>query len=216
MPHPDRRAGFTLIEVLAALAITGALVSVALPYAARLATRWWVGERSVEVADGWMQALARLEDDLSQAMPLSLSRGAKSLVAFRSGPDFIEFVRPALGRGSATDLDTVLLDVRSTSRGMALMRRSGHFSADTFFAAPPSLGAPTTLIEGPFRLRFAVIDGHRTPQSKWEGDVEMPSAVQLSVVGAAGDAMPPGPILLPIVASAIKRTLNGGHMDPQN
>ena len=60
------RAGFTFIEVLAALVVTGAVVAAVLPYAARLASHWWVGEQSVEAADGWMQAAARMGDDLAQ------------------------------------------------------------------------------------------------------------------------------------------------------
>ena len=65
----DRRAGFTLIEVLAALVITSAFVAVVLPYAGRLATHWWVGETTVEAADGWMQAVSRLGEVLCQGLP---------------------------------------------------------------------------------------------------------------------------------------------------
>ncbi len=204
MRRDDRRAGFTLIEVLAALAITGALVSVALPYATRLVTRWWLGERTVEVADGWMQAITRLDDDLSQALPLSLPGEGKAITAFRAGTNFVQFVRPALGQASGTDLDTVRYEIRPSTVGAMLVRRTRRFDPVAFVAEPNQGGLPTTLIEGSFRFRFFAIGEDHVPRETWPGGADLPVAMGLSAVATSNNQVPPGPILLPIAARAMK------------
>lgn len=211
MSRRDPRAGFTLIEVLAALAITGALVSVALPYAARLVTHWWVGERTVETADGWMQAIARLDDDLSQALPLSVTLDGKAIMAFKAGADFVQFVRPALGLSSGTDLDAVRYEVRSSPTGTVLLRRVQRFDSATFFAPSNRGGSPTTLIEGSFRLRFSSIGEDRAARETWPVGTDLPIALGLSVLATTNDRVPPGPILLPIVARAPKGPLTSSQ-----
>ena len=197
MRSPEGRAGFTLIEVLAALVVTAVFVAVVLPFAGRLATRWWVGEARVEAADAWMQAVARLSDDLAQAVPIVARQGDKAAVSFDAGPDFVQFVRPALGR-AAMGLETVRFEVRSSGAGSALVRRSARFRPGD--ASAP--GSPTTILEGPYRFRFRAYGEDLVPRAAWEGETEMPAGVELTVVGRGGASAPPGPILLPVVARA--------------
>ena len=145
MRSPEARAGFTLVEVLAALVVTAGFVAVVLPFAGRLATRWWVGEARVEAADGWMQGVARLSDDLSQAVPIMVRQGDKAVASFDAGPDFVQFVRPALG-SAALGLETVRFEVRWSAAGSALVRRAARFRPGD----PSAPGSPTTILEGPY------------------------------------------------------------------
>ncbi len=88
--------------MLAALAVTGAFVAVVLPYAARLATHWWVGEATVEAADGWMQAVSRMGDDVAQAVPYGLG-GRPEAAASRGRPSAPgRTASPSCGPRSAT------------------------------------------------------------------------------------------------------------------
>ena len=204
MRRADRRhgsAGFTLIEVLAALVVTGVFVAVVLPYAGRLATHWWAGETAVEAADQWMQAVNRMGDDLSQAVPYGLGADGLGGAAFRAGPDGIAFVRPGLG--DAGGLETVAYEVRSGRDGATLVRRSRRFDPDGF--AGGIGGAPSTLIAGPFRLRLVVVASDGSRRRDWSSADGMPVAVELSA-----NAEPPGrramlpvaPVLMPIAARA--------------
>lgn len=195
-PSRGPRAGFTLIEVLAALVVTGALVAVVLPYAARLATHWWVGETAVEAADGWMQAVGRMGDDLSQAVPYGL--GPSSAPAFLAGPDTVSFVRPALGGGAG--LETVVYAVRSSSAGSALVRTSRAFDPDTFGRVAG--GTPATLIDGPFRLRLVEVARDGARRRNWSAADGMPAAVELSVTAPGRVPIPVAPVLMPIAARA--------------
>ena len=201
MRRADPRAGFTLIEVLAALVVTGALVAVVLPLAGRLAARWGRGEATVEAADGWMQAIGRLGDDLAQAVPYGLGPDGGAAAAFRAGPDAIAFVRPALG--DAGGLETVRYEVRASPAGAALVRRSRRFDPEAFDREVG--GATATLLDGPFRLRLVEVSPDGTRRRDWAPSDGMPLAVELSAVPArpgTGTPVPAGPVLLPIAARA--------------
>jgi general secretion pathway protein J len=200
MLRSDRRAGFTLLEVLAALAITAGFVATVLPYATRLATRWWVGETVVETADGWMQALARMSDDISAAIPYNLAQDGKPVIAFRSGPDFVLFLRPPLGPPRGTAFEMVSYRLRPTAGGMALIRQSGDADPRQFQRDPAGFGTATTLLEGPFRLRFAAIADDGGRKAAWTPGEAMPAAVELRMASEAGTAAPLLPARMAIAA----------------
>ena len=199
MRRTDPRAGFTLIEVLAALVITGAFVVAVLPYAARLATHWWVGEATVEAADGWMQAVSRMGDDLAQALPYGLGDdSAAPADAFRAGPDGIAFVRPALGE--APGLETVSYEVRPSPSGSALVRRNRRFDPAAF--GRDVGGTSATLLDGPYRFRIVAVATDGTRRRDWTPADGMPAAVELSVVATGRTPVPAAPVLMPIAARA--------------
>ena len=196
-----RRAGFTLIEVLAALVVTGAFVAVVLPYAGRLASHWWAGEAAVEAADQWMQAVARMGDDLSQAVPYGLGADGLGGAAFRAGPDGIAFVRPGLG--DAGGLDAVAYEIRSGRDGATLVRRSRRFDPDGFGGGIG--GTPSTLIAGPYRLRLVEVASDGSRRRDWSPGDGMPAAVELSASAEPPGRramLPVGPVLMPIAARA--------------
>ena len=191
-------AGFTLIEVLAALAVTAAFIAVVLPYAGRLATRWWVGEAIVEQADAWMQAVGRMEDDLGQALPYGIG-AAEPQPAFSAGSDTIVFVRPALGGGSG--LESVTYEIRPSPAGSALVRRSRRFDPDTF--GRDVGGSAATLLDGPFRFRLVEIGQDGTRRRGWTPADGMPAGVELSAVATGAVAVPAAPVEMPIAARAL-------------
>ena len=193
----DRRAGFLLLEVLAALVVTIAFVGVVLPFAGRIVTHWWSGQTAVEGADAWMQAVARLGDDLAEAEPLSIP-GADGL-AFRAGPRRVVFVRPKLG-DPAAGLETVTEAIVTTAAGEALTRRAAPFDPDTF-ASEPREGGATTLIEGAFRLRFASVGADGVPRDSWGDAKALPLRLELIATTAKNAPLFPGAIVLPLPVS---------------
>ena len=201
MRRRDPSAGFTLIEVLAALVVTTAFVAVVLPYAGRLATHWWVGETTVESADAWMQAIARMSDDLAQAVPLGLDRDGKSALAFSAGEESVSFVRRALGRPDGSGaLETVSYDVRPNGTGSALVRRSRRFDPQRFGRDGPETGVAATLIAGPYRFRLVSIGADGARQRDWIPAEQMPVAVELSSAPTGRAPVPAAPVYMPIVA----------------
>ena len=201
MRHRDPRAGFTLIEVLAALVVTTAFVAVVLPYAGRLATHWWVGETTVESADAWMQAIARMSDDLAEAVPFGLDRDGKPALAFSAGDDSVSFVRRALGHADGSgELETVSYDVRPNGTGSALVRRSRRFDPQRFGRDNPETGVAAVLIAGPYRFRLVSIGVDGSRKRSWTPTEQMPIAVELSTASTGREPVPAAPVYMPIVA----------------
>ena len=133
MPRPNKsRAGFALIEVLAALVITASLVAVVLPFASHLLARWRTGQPEIDSADTWMQAIARLSDDLAQAVPITGAGASSDAVEFRLAPGSVKFVRPSLGDSADLGLETVTYVVGSSPAGDVLVRYAQPFVPERF------------------------------------------------------------------------------------
>ncbi len=211
----DPRAGFTFIEVLAALVVTVLIVTTVLPFATRLATRWWLGASAVAGADAVMQAAARLSGDLAQAVPYALPGGGDaSVLAFRADAASLTFVCPALGKPAGSGLETVRYEIRARADGAALVRRSRAFVADDFASGTVGDAATTTLIEGPYRFRFAIVAEDGSRQASWSPTNHMPARVDLSVARAGRGAaarvpvpLAPIPVAIASRASAVPNTV---------
>lgn len=209
------QAGFTLIEVLAALVVTGAFVAVALPYAGRLATHWWTGEAAVEEADGWIQAMSRMGDDLSQSVAYDLSTGSRPSLAFRADPDDVSFVRSSLGETG--QLEAVTYEVVPSKSGMALIRRSRRFDAAAF--GRDDRGTSATLLDGPYRLRLVEVSTDGSRHRDWQPSPDMPAGVEVSAAPtrngpASSVAVPTVPFFLPIATRAPAAARAGALGEP--
>jgi prepilin-type N-terminal cleavage/methylation domain-containing protein len=196
----DRQAGFTLIEVLAALVITAALVAVVLPFAGRLVERWRAGQGAVDAADAWMQAVARLSDDLAEAVPMQVGQTGQGNFVFRAGPQEVTFVRPALGDAREAALETVTYAITVDRSGSHLVRRAHAFSTggpDGADGAGPSTAA---ILDAPYTFRFSAIgrDGRR--QDRWTDPKTLPVRLELRVTGDDRTVPPVRRIVLPLMA----------------
>lgn len=210
----ERRAGFALIEVLAALVITAAFVAVVLPFAVHLLARWQTGEPEIENADAWMQAIERLSDDIAEAAPLMVTENGRRAIGFRAGPGFVKFVRPALGQGAKVSLEVVTYSIESRAAGDMLVRHARPYGAGAF-ADEQAAASESTLLDGPFRFKFSILGPAGRPEDGWHDPKHMPLSVELSVHGLARARVPPGPIVLPIVAQGKKASSVQKNEPPQ-
>jgi Tfp pilus assembly protein PilV len=118
----NSRAGFTLIEILAGLFVTGLFVTAVMPLMIHLVSHAWSGEASMAGADEWMRADARLSSDFSEAIPVSKGNGDNSLI-FSATPSSVEFVRRSI-TGDHRRLDLVTIKIESESQGDSVFRRA--------------------------------------------------------------------------------------------
>jgi hypothetical protein len=118
----NSRAGFTLIEILAGLFVTGLFVAAVMPLMTQLVSHAWSGEADMAGADEWMRADARLVSDFSETIPLSKGNGDNSLV-FSATPTRVEFVRRSI-MGAHRSLDLITVEIESGSQGDSVFRRS--------------------------------------------------------------------------------------------
>lgn len=188
-----------MIEVLAALALTAAMVAVVIPLAVQLIARWWTGEADITSADAWMQAQLRLSDDLAQAVPMSISGPAGLGAGFRADATSVRFVRPGIGSRSAMDLDTVTLSVESMASGDVLYRSDVPYAEESF-AAGRGNGGRTVVLAGPFRLQFRAVGTDGAMRTKWIGDMALPVRMVLLVRAIDSGYVPATSFALPIIA----------------
>jgi hypothetical protein len=195
----DPRAGFTLIEVLAGLFVTGLFVMTVLPFVTRLVGGAWSGEANMVTADEWMQASARLAADFGEAVPLSTGDGSKPGIAFRASSNRIEFVHRSLA-GDRAHLEIVTETIESDSEGQTLARSSRPYGKDAFTddSDADHRGQPIVLLKTPFGLRFKVRGADNQPLTVGSNPKQLPSEVELDVDG--GEAFPSIPFVFPVVA----------------
>ena len=187
-----------LVEVLAALLVTAALVAVVLPFAGTLIGRWQAGQASILQADAWMQALARLGDDVAEALPIREPGGPPGALAVE--PRKVSFIRPGLG--APDTLERVTYGVETTASGERLVRRArGLGDAD------PPKSSTTTLLEGPYTLRFAVVGPDGARATRWTEGTAMPLRLELAAAGPKGSRAPFSPVSLPIAARVAAATV---------
>ena len=135
----DRRrdeGGFTLIEALVALALTGLVLSALANLTAQWLPNWNRGLDRIQRSEMVGITLQRLADDLADALPVPAS--ASDMGPFFSGSEqSITFVRTALGPNAGPELDVVHLGETTDKAGLATVR-----SRTQFRPMPPNASLP--------------------------------------------------------------------------
>lgn len=196
----DPRAGFTLIEVLAGLFLTGLFIIIVLPFFTQLVGRAWSGEANMLTADQWMQASARLAADFGEAVPLSIGDGSQGL-AFHASSHRIEFVRRAIS-GDRNHLEIVTISIESDADTQTILRSTRPYSKDAFSGDDDSDsdegGSQIALLTTSYDLHFKTHGGEKS---------KLPSEVELDVDGDG--SLSDIPFVFPIVARTSPATAAG-------
>jgi len=178
---PDREAGFSLLEALAALAITAALMSGLAAVAGQWTLNWRHGFLALQNADLIGLAVDRIVEDVAAAEYARFD-GGQGAPLFRGEPAAVTFVRQAIGPGAGPELEIVRIAEAETDAGVEVERAHASF-------APGALGAfrdATPLLRPPFRLAFAYAGADGQWRSQWGGEAKLPRAVRLTIRSESG------------------------------
>ncbi len=190
-------AGTTLIEALAALAITALLVAVFVPFVSQIIGRWTTGQKVVEDADQVMRAIVRLQAEFATAERVTTpaADGTTVNLYFRGDSDAVVFAHALPGTTPPTQLETVAFTIDAADGATVLVRRTGDFAAEQIGADPRTLKSPNAVISGAYRMHFDYVaaDGTRLPE--WHARPDPPARVELTLQPAAAT----GPAVAPIV-----------------
>ena len=178
--RPTRPAeeGFSLIEALAAVALTAAIMSGLATIAGQWMPAWRHGFVAVQNADRIGLALDRIAEDVGGAAYVRPDGGKGSLL-FHGVSDAVVFVRQRIEPGAAPQLDIVRI---GATPGGGTQRARTRF-------VPGPVGAfsdATTLLAAPFHIAFAYagVDGRWL--DIWGDPQSLPRAVRLSVLSEGG------------------------------
>jgi general secretion pathway protein J len=185
-------AGFSMIEALAALALTAIIILGLSSVAGQWLPNWRRGFVDLQRADLIGIGLERLSDDLSAAEYVTPSAGAPAPL-FEGDASSVVFVRSAIGPDAYPHLEVVRLAEIKEDRGLAMVRTRARF-APTSPGGPTqtiAFGDPVTLIRAPFHISFAYAGPDRLWLSSWKGRKQLPEAVRISVRDTVANRLPP-------------------------
>ncbi len=195
----NRDAGFTLIEIVVALALLALMIAM-LPATLHMGRRAWETGDLIERREDLFAARSFLERTLGEAMPVyaRLPSGGTG-IAFRGDPASLEFVAPSSAGPAGGGLYRYALwSTRSQESPNALFLSANPFQVGP--SAPPGApAAPETRILvrrlDAARLRYfgRVSRQQDAPQwtDTWDRNDALPDLVELSLVGVDGQTPPP-------------------------
>ena len=171
--------GFTLIEALAAVALTAAILAGLAAIAGQWLPAWRHGFSALQNADRIGLALDRIAEDVGGA-EYARPEGGKGAPLFRGESNAVMFVRRQIGPGAAPRLEIVRI---GAADGGETRRARASF-------APGPIGAfgdAATLLEAPFRLAFAYAGKDGRWLDAWSDPQDLPRAVRVTVLGEGGN-----------------------------
>jgi general secretion pathway protein J len=179
-----RRAGFTLIEVLMATALMGAILAALATITAQWLPNWNRGFVRVQRNEQLALGLQRVVADLSAAAFVTPSRGTVAPL-FDGAELSVMLVRTAIGPNARGGLDIVRVAETGSDRGPALVRTRTRFLPVAEGADPTPLPAsfsdPVVLVRAPFRIVFSYAGPDRVWKTTWRGQPVLPRSIRVTV-----------------------------------
>jgi general secretion pathway protein J len=184
--RPGER-GFTLIETIVALALTGLVLSALASITAQWLPSWNRGVDRIQRSELMGIALQRIGADLAAAEYVPANRDSRRPL-FDGTELSVSFVRTALGPNAGPGLDVVRLGEINERREFITVRSRARFTP-----LPPAsslfeqlhFSDPVVLLRAPFRLSFAYAGQDRIWKNTWRDSDTLPTMIRLTVRDAA-------------------------------
>ena len=177
------RAGFTLMEVLMATALMGAILAALATVTAQWLPNWNRGFVRVQRNEHLALGLERLVADLAAAEFVTIGRSTPEPL-FDGAELSVTFVRSAIGPNARSGLDLVRIAETGSDRGPVLVRARTQFVPvveGVNDRMAPNFADPVVLVRAPFRITFSYAGADRVWKNTWRGVGVLPRAVRLTV-----------------------------------
>ncbi|MCG5234871.1 type II secretion system protein J [Xanthobacter oligotrophicus] len=170
-------AGFSLIEVLVALTLTGLVLSALAMVTGKWLPSWQRGLARVEASELIALAVDRMAADLAAAefVPANLTARRPLFVGTSSS---VLFVRTALGPNARPGLEIVQL---AAAGGGGLARSAASFAPRPADAGLPPFGAPVPLLGAAYRASFSYAGRDGVWRDGWTDADTLPRAVRMVI-----------------------------------
>lgn len=172
-------AGFTVIEALVATALMGLILAALATITAQWLPNWNRGlvrlQRNEQVALG----LDRVAADIAAAEFVPVSHETRKPF-FDGANRSVIFVRSNLSPNTGPGLEIIRIAETTSEQGPVLVRTRARFRPGVD-AAQLTFTDPVVLLKAPYRLSFSYAGTDRNWRDDWRQQVQLPSAVKLSV-----------------------------------
>jgi prepilin-type N-terminal cleavage/methylation domain-containing protein len=186
----ERRGGFTLIESLAALAITSLVV---LSCGALLRESGYFfdrGTRAIDETERFARAVNRLRRDFASVRFVPEAGGKAAAAAFIGQSEKVVFIAP--GREASTGEEVVEYAVEPIDGGEGLVRRRARWPGPSSRLSDIEPQDPVVLLRGSFSISFVYAqpapDGALVWRDEWTGADGLPQAVRVKLIDSATGA----------------------------
>jgi general secretion pathway protein J len=181
--------GFSLIEALVALALTGLVLSALATITAQWLPNWNRGIDRIQRSELVGIAMQRIAADLAAAEFIPASRDRRQPL-FEGSAFAVTFVRTAIGPNVGLGLDVIRIG-ETADRGRLVTVRSRM----PFAPLPPGTSLleqvhtrdPVVLLTPPMRLSFAYAGPDRVFRDNWHDNDKLPAAIRLTVREAGSE-----------------------------
>ena len=184
-------AGFTLIETLVALALTGLVLSALATLTAQWFPTWNRGIDRIQHSELIGIAMQRIAADLAAAEYVPANRESKKPL-FQGSALSVTFVRTSLGPNATVGLDVVRIG-EATDQGHLVTLRSRAAFAPLPRGVSASeqfhLSSPVVLLRPPLRLSFAYAGPDQVFRDDWLDADKLPAAIMLTVRDSSGNVL---------------------------
>ncbi|MFG1293597.1 prepilin-type N-terminal cleavage/methylation domain-containing protein [Xanthobacter oligotrophicus] len=168
-------AGFSLVEMLVALTLTGLVLSALAAVTAQWLPNWRRGLSRISDGETLALAMDRMAADLSSA--LFVPAHTKSRKPFFAGTtSSVIFVRTALGPNVQPGLEIVHF---SAGGAGGVVRSAASFAPRLETADLPAFGAPAALLDPRFRVSFSYAGSDGLWLDAWLNAIALPRAVRI-------------------------------------
>lgn len=183
MRNENASGGFSILEGLVALALTGLIMAGVSTLVAQWMPVWNRGFHAVQQADLYALALDRIAADLAEARYVTGSSQDEAQF-FSGAPDVVTFVRPTLDLGERPGLEVVRISSVRDRTGLRLVRRRARFTP-----LPPGVSAAqdmrfssiAILLRASVRIAFSYADAEGRWREAWDDPVVLPSRVRIEM-----------------------------------
>src|ERR1700731_3017734 len=180
-------AGFTLIETLVALALTGLVLSALANITSQWLPNWNRGMNRIQRSESLALGLQRIAADLAAAEYVPANRGQRQPL-FDGSELSVMFVRTAFGPDARPGLEVVRIGETTDREALVTVRSRAPFAPLQPAASPSEqlrFGDPVVLLRAPFRLSFSYAGPDRVWKSSWHEADKLPAAIMLTGRDAA-------------------------------
>lgn len=187
----NARAGFTLLETLAALAIAAAAFAVIVEFSMRTLRNWHRGDQAIAAMEMITRGIGRMQADLAVSLPISVPGGDGAAVLFKGDATSLVFAA-ATGFGTGNrGVELISIAMLQDQEDFAVVRNRGPVANPQ-----PALRDPVVLMRGRMLVRFSYRDHNGKTAPTWIEQPELPAAVAVEIFGAQGNPILPVPALI--------------------
>jgi general secretion pathway protein J len=178
--------GFTMIEAIAAVAVTAAIVMALSAVVGQWLPNWSHGFAKLQRADLLSTALERISEDLSAAEFVTPSSDVHAPL-FDGDASSVTLVRSATGPNAFPHLEVVRFAATNADGGIALSRMSAAFAPGVAGGRSAAFANAVPLVRAPLRVVFSYAGPDRVWADSWKGRPDLPEAVRVSVRDTSAD-----------------------------